>query len=108
MDIESEILRYSHSQEIIPDGLIRQCFFFPDDFVGFAGHFPGNPILPAFVQICMARILWKEHSDSPFIVKSAKFVRLMRPCEEISMTMKGKDIEITVRGQKAALMRIGQ
>lgn len=28
----------------------------PADFVGFAGHFPGNPVLPAIAQLMLGRL----------------------------------------------------
>jgi 3-hydroxyacyl-[acyl-carrier-protein] dehydratase len=33
----------------------EQNYVFPVGFVGFQGHFPGNPILPAIVQLMTAR-----------------------------------------------------
>ncbi|MCK5803220.1 MAG: hypothetical protein KAI66_10325, partial [Lentisphaeria bacterium] len=36
-------------------------FCLPPDFVGFAGHFPGRPILPAFLQVVVSRMLVEKH-----------------------------------------------
>jgi 3-hydroxyacyl-[acyl-carrier-protein] dehydratase len=33
----------------------EQNYVFPEGFIGFQGHFPGNPILPAIVQLMTAR-----------------------------------------------------
>jgi len=37
-------------------GNLSACFTFPADFLGFQGHFPGNPVLPGvcIVQAVMA------------------------------------------------------
>ncbi len=34
----------------IPEGAWLATFVFPPDYVGFQGHFPGNPVLPG---VCM-------------------------------------------------------
>lgn len=51
-------------------------FSFKPDFIGFAGHFPDNPILPAIVQIMLAEHAISQ-TGSEFIlskIKSAKFL----------------------------------
>lgn len=38
----------------------RKVFVPTDNFVGFAGHFPNHPVLPAVVQIIMAECTVEE------------------------------------------------
>jgi 3-hydroxyacyl-[acyl-carrier-protein] dehydratase len=33
----------------------QAVYALPEDFIAFQGHFPAYPILPAFMQICMAQ-----------------------------------------------------
>lgn len=42
-----------------------QRFELPDDFIGFSGHFPGNPLLPAFVQTLMGRLVLQQWQGGP-------------------------------------------
>jgi 3-hydroxymyristoyl/3-hydroxydecanoyl-(acyl carrier protein) dehydratase len=42
-----------------------------EDFVAFQGHFPGYPILPAFVQICMA-----QHALSLALDRELELIRV--------------------------------
>lgn len=68
-----------------PDRIARTYVFDPE-FIGFAGHFPGYPILPAFVQILTAATLAEERIGAPLelsSVKKAKFMQEIRPGQEI-------------------------
>ena len=72
------------------DQTIRQDFSFPPDFVGFAGHFPGDPILPAVVQIGLGVVLSqgllaeKAGHQRLETVTRAKFLRKLKPGETIT------------------------
>ena len=52
------------------------------DFVGFAGHFPGHPVLPAVVQILMAEITISQATGTDRrtgCIRNAKFLRPVPP-----------------------------
>ncbi|MHB8835522.1 MAG: 3-hydroxyacyl-ACP dehydratase FabZ family protein [Candidatus Methylomirabilia bacterium] len=59
------------------DGSVRQRYVFPADFPGFAGHFPGRPILPAVLQIMAATLLVEAATGQRLLataIERAKFV----------------------------------
>lgn len=69
-------------------GAIEQRYRFGPDFIGFCGHFPGYPILPAFVQILMALTLTEEQKGCPLEVvwiEKAKFHIPLGPEQEITV-----------------------
>ena len=97
------------------DQTIRQDLSFPPEFVGFAGHFPGEPILPAVVQIGTGAVLAKSFltkETGPYrleTVTRAKFLRKLKPGETITVYCSrrgpdGKtfDVVLTVDQQQAA------
>ncbi len=54
----------------------RASFLFKPDFIGFGGHFPDNPVLPAVVQFSLALFLARQIREKdlePIRVKKAKF-----------------------------------
>lgn len=63
-------------------------YIFPPNFAGFSGHFPGNPIFPAFVQILAASVLVEEALGHPLTlasVKRAKFLTVVGPDQEVTI-----------------------
>ena len=71
-----------------PDGpgATSRRYRFAPDFPGFAGHFPGDPVLPAVVQL-LAAVCLAEDGEGRRLrlagVGTAKFLFPIRPDEEI-------------------------
>jgi len=68
---------------------VTRRFRFKPDFIGFSGHFPGYPILPAFVQILTAIVTIEEHQKCRLelaAVEKAKFHLPLHPDLEIEVT----------------------
>lgn len=91
-----------------------QTYQFAEDFVGFHGHFPGFPILPAFVQILAAQMAIEERADEALTlqqVKRAKFMRTIRPCEDVVICWNQEEkngslisrVSVTASGEDAAV-----
>ena len=96
---------------------IKQRYRFSPDFIGFTGHFPGNPILPAFIQILMALTLTENHKGcrlKAISVEKAKFRIPILPDQEIEVTCRqravselaGCDARLSVPEGLAASFRI--
>ncbi len=82
-------------------------FVFPPEFCGFAGHFPGNPIVPGIAQI-MA-VLYACGGAPPaalLAVKSCKFFRPVSPGERICI--EGKSTPSANEVVVAATVRAGE
>jgi 3-hydroxyacyl-[acyl-carrier-protein] dehydratase len=70
------------------NSLIEQCYRFKDDFIGFQGHFPGYPILPAFIQILLAQQLADTFWEMPIKligINKAKFLLELKPNQKITV-----------------------
>jgi 3-hydroxyacyl-[acyl-carrier-protein] dehydratase len=64
------------------DGAFHQRYVFGPDFPGFAGHFPGKPILPAVLQIMAASLQAEAAAGqrlTPAAIERAKFVSTIVP-----------------------------
>jgi len=70
------------------EAVVCQRYCLPEDFVGFAGHFPNYPIVPAVVQILMAQVVAEQHLDSSVqlcAVDRCKFHRQLKPLDLIDV-----------------------
>ncbi len=79
---------------ITESGELSAGFIFPEDFIGFQGHFPGNKILPGICQIqCALSMLEKWQGKSAVLkeIITAKFLSPVLPSEEL--ICKGRNIE---------------
>ena len=72
----------------------EKTYKFPSDFLGFQGHFPENPILPAVIQIMMAREAVAEQMGQEFDVMKlsrAKYMKVITPGISVTVICTIKD-----------------
>lgn len=80
--------------ETVETGELCRWFRFEPSFTGFAGHFPGFPIVPAVVQLLAAQSLVEDFYGRPLRLQSvehAKFVHQLRPDQEVRVRCLAKD-----------------
>ncbi len=68
------------------DGVVKSRFVFPDDFVGFQGHFPDKKVLPGVCQIQSALAAVAKARGRQVVLKEialAKYFAPVGPGEEI-------------------------
>jgi len=59
-------------------------FLFPEDFIGFQGHFPQNPVLPAVCEIQLALAMLEAWKEKRVILREIVFAKFSSPvtCNE--------------------------
>jgi len=60
-------------------GVLSARFVFPEEFVGFQGHFPEKKILPGVCQIQCVLSLLEEHGKRPVLLREAVLVKFFHP-----------------------------
>lgn len=68
----------------------EQSFCFEESFLGFAGHFPDFPVLPAILQTLLAQVLTEQligESLQFVALERAKFTRQLRPGDRICVSL---------------------
>ena len=71
--------------------IIETTFSYPATFSGFAGHFEGNPVLPAIVQLSSVRFALEQHIGKklhPETIQRAKFRSMVQPEQQIRINLK--------------------
>jgi 3-hydroxyacyl-[acyl-carrier-protein] dehydratase len=87
------------AREKEPGVFVRRYSFAPD-FVGFSGHFPGYPVLPAFVQMLTLMTMAEEVKDRslrPISVEKGKFRKEIYPDVEVEVEYR----EVVIKGKRA-------
>lgn len=79
-------------------------FCFQNDFPGFDGHFPGNPILPGIVMVAMSKAVSEAVCGAPLLLSGlshSKFAKLVLPGEAIKVSVRVSEAggAYTVRSQ---------
>ncbi len=70
------------------DHTIVRAFCFPRSFIAFQGHFPANPVLPAFAQIRVVLAMLASASRNPVVLErldKAKFREPLRPGQRMQV-----------------------
>jgi 3-hydroxyacyl-[acyl-carrier-protein] dehydratase len=91
--------------EVVEPGRASRRYCFSDHFIGFSGHFPGYPILPAFVQVLMGLTVieeWKGRPFQLFSLEKAKFHIELKPDWEIVVQCR----EYEVKGKPAMEVKL--
>jgi 3-hydroxyacyl-[acyl-carrier-protein] dehydratase len=97
----------------VEEGNFVKPYSFAPDFIGFSGHFPGHPVLPAFVQVLTLLTMAEEvrgHAIKLITVLRAKFRAEIHPGSAIEVCYRdriikgvtGLDATLTVAGGLAA------
>ncbi len=76
------------------DGELVGRYRFAEDFPGFAGHFPGYPIVPAVVQVRMAQTLFERGNGRSFSLRGvdhAKFLLQLLPLQELEVRCRERE-----------------
>ncbi len=71
------------------------------DFTGFRGHFPGHPILPAFVQLMMAECAVRLHDSRSWSlrrVERGKFLKPIGPNEPVTVCWQEQPLSLIAEG----------
>ena len=87
-------------------------FCFKREFIGFSGHFPGYPLLPAVIQLLIAQLLVERQRGCGIKVTSiekAKFLSEIKPddritvkCVDVTADENQKSKVIITSGDKSA------
>ncbi len=100
------------------EGSYELTFRFDDGFTGFRGHFPGHPILPAFVQLLAGQCALQIRSArnwSPRRVDRGKFLQTIQPNQPVTIRWQEQPLKddglrcnftLFVNNEKAAVFRI--
>lgn len=79
--------------QVDEEGVVTCSFHFEPDFLGFSGHFPDNPILPAVIQLATAQWMLETLPGKTWqmiSVDHAKFFEPVRPSTELAVTCSPK------------------
>jgi len=92
----NDIQTCSHQPTRKTDRGREKEYIFPQSFLGFQGHFPGKPVLPAVVQIMIFRESIAEELARPLeIVKvtRAKFLKVIGADVSVTATWTLKETD---------------
>lgn len=103
--------------EVDDEKILTGQFRFEESFVGFDGHFPGYPLVPAVVEVFMAQMLIEEycgHGVRLTEVAGAKFLAQLRPHTSITFVCRPLrplpqalwEVKISTEGRPAAAFRL--
>ena len=93
------------------EGTLTARFVFPADFLGFRGHFPGRPVLPAVCEIQGAVAMLEAWKKKEVVLKEIILAKFSTPvtCDEelvYACSMAADDRDGTV--VKATLAKDGR
>ena len=80
--LRDEIRRCMQGLSSDGNGHLSARFVFPDTFIGFQGHFPGNPVLPGLCTIQAVLVMLESSRKRQPLLQhmiNIKFLSMVRP-----------------------------
>lgn len=116
-DIPDCLLNLEITNRPLHETTVDAQFLYPSSFIGFQGHFPAAPILPAIVQLatvryCVEQALGRELV--PMMLTKTKFRSMIAPEQKVffTITIKQSDREysgkFTIRSADNELIADGK
>lgn len=93
------------------EGVLTAYFIFPEDFLGFQGHFPEEKVLPGVCQIQCVTTMIEKYTGKSVLLKeivSVKFLAPVFPSEEIICVCRGIKDANSAFVVKASVSRNGK
>lgn len=93
--IRNALLGCQCAAATVVDDVVCQRYCLPADFVGFDGHFPDYPIVPAVVQILMAQLVAEQYLSKRLSIGAidrSKFHRQLKPLDVIDAYCQPKQV----------------
>jgi 3-hydroxyacyl-[acyl-carrier-protein] dehydratase len=83
-EIARQVRQCMSELEQVGAGELTARFLFPEDFMGFQGHFPQNPVLPAVCEIQLAVAMLEAWKEKGVILREIVFAKFSSPvtCNE--------------------------
>ena len=100
------------------EGKVTARFTFPEDFIGFQGHFPGRPVLPAVCKIQAVMVILQTRHKKKVRLKEIVLAKFFSPvscreelvfeCQEQMESSKEVMVKalITSKGKKIAKLQL--
>jgi 3-hydroxyacyl-[acyl-carrier-protein] dehydratase len=115
--IKKDIARCMQGLTGIDENTLTARFIFPEDFVGFRGHFPSKKVLPGVCHIQCATLMFETFRKKPLTLKEiiqAKYISPVLPSEEIvcqcSISAEGDEMilkaDISRDGRKVSELKL--
>lgn len=79
--LRTEIRSCMGSSVLTDRTCIAGTFRFPVDFIGFRGHFPGQPVVPGICKIQAILVLCELHKDAPVQLREVVTAKFFAPAE---------------------------
>ena len=100
------ILHCTDFKSAAESGIVEADFCYQENFIGFDGHFPGNPIVPGVLMLKTGLLLAELANGQKFTlrnIRTAKFAKVVLPNENIRYTLSITEnkIKVQVKAQDA-------
>lgn len=80
------------------DGAMHYTLLFsvPQEHPSYAGHFPGNPLVPGALLLHWMVELLKQEKFAVYLIKQCKFLHIVKPGDQLQLQISTNNDSLTV------------